>query len=228
MAKYIEDDIAYYYDFHPIEEDVMGETSVHAALVHYLVEVLTWLFRDQVCAIYENLNFYHTPDPKEYPQEPDIAVIKGVPFRHLRSWKVGKSGPAPQVVFEIASEETWNRDLDEKPMRYAQMGVQEYFAYDPYEPPLRRDSSQHLFGWQLDQGRREMKEMPGGPGGRLWSVQLESFLVPEGEVLRLYDRYGQLRLTQAEAEAEARRAEAKRADLLAEKLRSLGMDPDHL
>ena len=67
---------------------------------------------------------------------------------------------------------------------------------------LRRDSSQHLFGWQLDQGRREMKEMPGGPGGRLWSVQLESFLVPEGEVLRLYDRYGQLRLTQAEAEAD--------------------------
>ena len=128
MAKYVEDDIAYYYDFHPTEEDMMGETSVHATLVHYLVEVLTWLFHDQVCAIYENLNFYQSTNTHEYPLAPDIAVIKGVPFRHLRSWKVGKSGPAPHVVFEVASEETWNRDLDEKPLEYARMGVQEYFA----------------------------------------------------------------------------------------------------
>ena len=87
MAKHIEDDAAYYYDFHPTEEDLMGETSVHAALVHYLMEVLTWLFRGQVCAIYENLNFYQTTNPAEYPLAPDIAVLKQVDFQHLRSWK---------------------------------------------------------------------------------------------------------------------------------------------
>src|SRR5258708_7347430 len=56
MARHIEHEVAYYYDFHPTEEDLMGETSVHAALVHYLVEVLTWLFRGQACAVYRNLN----------------------------------------------------------------------------------------------------------------------------------------------------------------------------
>src|SRR5712691_9848119 len=179
MAEQIENDVAYYYDFHPTEEDLMGETSVHATLVHYLMEVLTWLFQGQACAIYENLNFYQTANPNEYPLAPDIAVIKGIPFRHLRSWKVGKSGPAPQVVFEIASEETWKRDLDEKPLEYARMGVQEYFAYDPNEPVLRRTSSQRLFGWQLEQDRvqPQMRVMPIGPGGRLWSAHLESFLV---------------------------------------------------
>ena len=76
MAKYVEHEVAYYYDFHPTEEDLMGETSVHATLVHYLIEVLKWLFRGQVCAVYENLNFYQTSNPREYPLAPDIVVIK--------------------------------------------------------------------------------------------------------------------------------------------------------
>jgi Uma2 family endonuclease len=145
---------------------------------------------------------------------PKTAVVKGVDFQHVRSWRVGKTGPAPQVVFEISSEETWKKDLEEKPMKYALMGVEEYFAFDPNERPIGREASRRLLGWQLDKGRRAMREMPVGSGGRLWSLHLESFLVPETEYLRLYDRNGQLRLTEAEA--------------LAEKLRSLGIDPNQI
>ncbi len=36
QSQHFEDEVAYYYDFHPTEEDLMGETSVHADLVHYL------------------------------------------------------------------------------------------------------------------------------------------------------------------------------------------------
>ena len=242
MARHVEHEVAYYYDSHPTEKDLMGEASVHAALVHYLVKVLRWLLREQVCAVYENLNFYQTPNPREYPLAPDLAVIKGVHFRHVRSWRVGKTGPAPQVVFEIASEETWKKDLHEKPMQYALMGVEEYFAYDPNDPPAWRGTSQRLFGWQLEKGKRAMRAMPVDASGRLWSPCLDSLLVPEMEYLRLYDRNGQPRLTEAEAqerraeaetrraEAEARRAEveARRAEALAERLRSLGIDPDQV
>lgn len=228
MARHIEDEVVYYYDSHSTEEDLMGETSFHAALVHYLVEVLTWFFHGQACAIYENLNFYRTANPNEYPLAPDVAVIKGVVHRPTRSWSVGKNGPTPHVVFEIASLETWKKDLEEKPVRYARMGVQEYFAYDPHEPPLPKSTSQRLFGWRLDQDGQVMKEMPIGPRGSLWSSHLESWLVPDGAILRLYDQSGQLRLTQAEAEAQQARAEARRVQILAEKLRSLGVDPDQL
>ncbi len=93
---------------------------------------------------------------------------------------------------------------------------------------------------QRDKGRGEMRAMPLHLDGRLWSRYLESFLVPDGEFLRLYDTAGQLRLTKAESEArradeeaearqtEVRRAdaEARRAEALAERLRSLGIDPD--
>jgi Uma2 family endonuclease len=221
MAKDIEDEVAYYYDFHPTEEDLMGETSVHRSLIDYLALVLKWLLHGRLCAIYENLNFYQTSDSKEYPLAPDIAVIKGVSFQHVRSWCVGKNGPAPQVVFEIASEETWKSDLQEKPGKYARMGVTEYFAYDPNERPLGRKTARRLFGWHLDPAEGVMQEMLLRPDGSLWSSQLQSMLVPQGEYLRLYDRQGHLRLTQTEAEA-------RRAEVLAEKLRSLGIDPDQL
>jgi hypothetical protein len=45
-------------------------------------------------------------------------------------------------------------------------------------------------------------------------VQLDSFLVPDGNRLRLTDRHGSPRLTRDEA--------------LAEKLRELGVDPDQI
>ena len=121
----------------------------------------------------------------------------------------------------LRSFTTWKKDLHEKPMQYALMGVAEYFAYDPNDPPAWRGSSQRLFGWQLAKGKRAMRAMPVDVSGRLWSPSLDSLLVPEMEYLRFYERNGQPRLT--EAEAEARRAEA-----LAEKLRSLGIDPDQV
>ena len=236
MARHIEDEVKYYYDSHSTQEDLMGETAFHRALVHYLVEVLTWLFHGQVCALYGNLNIYQTLDVMEHPVAPDVAVIKGVSYRPTtRSWSIGRSGPAPQVVFEIASEETWKKDLADKPAKYARMGVQEYFAYDPHESPLPASKNRRLFGWQLDQDSRTMREMTPGRNGALWSHYLQSWLVPDGAILRLYDDNNQMRLTYGEAEAQQKQAEAQRADAavqqaeaLAKKLRSLGIDPDQL
>jgi Uma2 family endonuclease len=99
-------------------------------------------------------------------------------------------------------------------MKYALMGVEEYFAYDPNEPPLSRFASRRLFGWQLDRSTQAMQALPIGLDGELWSPHLDSFLIADGELLRLYDKNRLLRLTKAEA--------------LSEKLRSLGIDPDQL
>ena len=250
MARLIEDEVKFYYDSHPTEEDLMGETAFHANLVHYLMEVLRWLLQAQVCAVYENLNMYQTANYMEYPVAPDIAVIKGVAYDEFtRSWRVGKSGPAPQVVFEIASEETWRKDLEKKPAKYASMEVREYFAYDPHEIPLPASKGRRLFGWRLDQTGQTMKEIQPRSDGAMWSHHLESWLVPDGPMLRLYDPQGQRRLTHSEASdqrayiadqratlADQRaamaiqqaEAEARRRQELIEKIRSLGIDPEQL
>jgi Uma2 family endonuclease len=228
MKEQTDHEVVYYYDLHPTEEDLMGETSLHAALIHYLVEVLRWLFRGHICAIHENLNFYQTRNYKEYPVAPDIAVIKGRPFEVIPSLRVGGTNPSPQVIFEILSEETWREDLEEKPGKYAQMGVQEYFAYDPNPKPLARAISHRLFGWRRAEQTGLLSPLRRRRDGRLWSTELDSWLVPDGSYLRLYDRDGQIRLTGEEAEARRADAEARRANVLAEKLRSLGIDPNQL
>jgi Uma2 family endonuclease len=240
----IKDEVVYYYDTHPTEEDLMGETLPHAELIDYLKSVLEWLFRAQVCAIYKNFNFFQSSDEGEYPLAPDLAIIKGISRVAWRSWRVGIHGPAPHVVFEVASDKTWERDLAEKPGAYAAMGVQEYYAYDPYEPalPLSRRRRQRLFGWQRDRATGLLVVLPHLADGSLWSPHLESYLVPDDGFLRLYDRYNRLRLTPFEAESEARQAEAERADRearranaaeqrareLEEKIRALGLDSDQL
>ena len=229
MARDMIHKVQYYYDSHPTEEDVLGVTSWHASLVWYLKAVLTWLYQGQVCAIYKNLNFYQTIDHMEYPVAPDLAVIKGVEFRHGKSWAVGKTGPAPQVVFEILSEETWQKDVRYKPETYARMGVQEYFAYDPNDPPLRRSTRlRRLRGWRLDTQLKEMVEIPANEAGWLWSEHLESWLVPDHIYLRLYDREHKMRLTGEEAQTRQAEEATKYAQVLAEKLRSLGINPDEL
>jgi Uma2 family endonuclease len=241
MAKEL-NKVQYYYDFHPTEEDLMGETAWHDSLIDYLKAVLRWLFREQACAMYSDLNFYQTRNYHEYPVAPDIAVIKGISYRYTRNWVLATGDRPPQVIFEILSEETWKKDVYEKSSKYASMSVQEYFAYDPHEPPIRRGNVPRLLGWRLDSQRKEMVELEANHEGWLWSEQLESWLVPDGPYLRLYDREHQMRLTGEEAQAhqaeiEAERAEAateqakaanERAEALAEKLRSLGINPDEI
>ncbi|MGB8348295.1 MAG: Uma2 family endonuclease [Ktedonobacteraceae bacterium] len=223
MEQPLQDEVLYYYDVHPTREDLMGETFPHARLVHYLMEVLTWLLRVQTCAIYENFNFYQTSDENEYPLVPDIAVIKGESEPATRSYRIGVYGPPPQVVFEFASSETWKRDLQEKPGEYDRMGVEEYYAYDPNQPPLSlsRRRGRRLFGWQLDRKTGVLREIPLDGNGRLWSPLLQSYLVPDGTYLRFSDRFGNQCLTQAEEEK-------RRAEVMAKKLRELGIDPDQL
>src|SRR6266568_5018645 len=212
MAQHIEHEVDYYYDSHLTEEDTMGEAAQHADLVHYLMEVLRYLFRGQVCALHENLNFYTTLNAKQHPYAPDLAVLKGVPWHARRSWKVMQTGHAPEVVFEILSEETWKDDLTKKPVSYAQMGVKEYVAYDPNEPAVARGRARRLFGWKLDPERGEMVVLWPNQEGRVWSEELESWLGADEECLRLYDRDGHLRLTGEEAEAEARKEATRRAE----------------
>jgi Uma2 family endonuclease len=227
MQKHIEDEVNYY-DFSPLEEESVPETILHAELIEYLVAVLKWLFRRQSCTVCKNLAFFAPPERNAPPVAPDIAVIKGIPRQPLNSWRVGKTGPAPHVVFEILSAETWKKDVQEKPLAYAQMGVHECFAYDPNLTPLAGTTAQRLFGWRLDPASGSMTALTLQPEGSLWSHELDSFLVPDEQLLRLYDRNSQLRLTGEEAEAAAKRAAERRANALAEKLRSLGVDPDQV
>lgn len=126
-----------YYDWHPTKEDLMGESVPQDRLIEYLRDLLF----GKGNFIVSNINIYQkSGDVREYPIAPDLALFKGVEVpeaeqNRMRSWKLYEPNrPAPSVVFEICSHETWYDDLHDKPSGYLRLGAKEYFAYDPEDP----------------------------------------------------------------------------------------------
>lgn len=261
-----------YYDSHQREDEELSQTIFHDIAIRYLIAMLEWLFNTQKIGIITNVNLYVTPREDEQGISPDVAVIEGLESYERTSdepgsYYVGEDGPPPRVVFEMSSKDTWRIDLgidnklsveEQKPHRYAQMGVAEYFAFDPHQPghwtkELRRKG--RLRGWRLN-GAGEYEELTKDLAGRLWSEQLNSWLIVDDKFLRLYDEHNNLRLTGEDAkdqllqaeqqrvrmereraeiaeqqvEVERRQAETERRRLeeLLEKIRKAGLDPDKL
>jgi Uma2 family endonuclease len=189
-----------------LEEDEMGESNAQFQLIRYLVAVLEWLFHIENWYIAGNLELYHhTVKNSQNKITPDISVFKGIIIspearRTMSSWTVGPA-EIPPVLFEISSASTWRSDIvggeDNKPAIYGRLGVKEYFAYDPNEPAVwRATRGRRLLGWRYEKGN-PVEILPDG-SGRLWSNELNSWLVADGPMLQLYDRDNNLRLTEGE------------------------------
>lgn len=188
----------------------MAETDTHIKLLTYLREALLDYFRDD-SNIYVAGNlfvYYREGDPTKVVA-PDVFVVKGAPRGDRRIYQVWKEGKAPDVVFELTSRSTRKEDWGTKKELYRELGVTEYFIFDPleeYQEPKLAGFRLGLWGYQ------QIEEEP------LTSQVLGLELRVEGEMLRLVDpTTGEKLLTPLEAQ-EARRMESMaryRAEALA-------------
>ncbi len=79
-----------------------------------------------------NLFIYYKEGDPSSVISPDVFVIFGVSKckrRSYQAWKEG--GKLPAFILEVTSRSTKRQDELEKPKLYAQLGVTEYFQYDP-------------------------------------------------------------------------------------------------
>ncbi len=213
-----------YYDNEPFLEDDLPESQPQIDLSDYGRDVLKYKYATEGESGFVTGNLAIFPPNNTYPFRylaPDIAVFNRVVLneaeqKNLSSWRMEKANrPAPTVVFEISSKETWTQDLDPKPTHYGLLGVREYFAYDPIH--LWQGATTQLRGWRYSNGLAQ--EIPPDQRGWLWSIELDSWVVPDDVYFRLYDRQGNRRLTaeeayyqRAEIERAAREVEFQRAE----------------
>ncbi len=235
-----------------LEGEDLSHTIGHGDEIEHLIAVLKYLFRNQRVAIVTdvdiNLRVALEEEAKfrEVYKSPDISVIDGLEAKankDLATYYIGPNNPPPRLVFEIASDGTWQTDLHKKPYIYAEMGIQEYFTYDPnlVWTGLWRKQGQ-LLGWRLNSATGKAQEIPLEAKG-VWSKGLQSWLrLDANKNLQLYDAKSKLRLTEAEYEragreqaqtqlkAERQRAEIERQQLekLKARLREMGQNPDDL
>lgn len=144
---------------------------------------------------------------------PDVYAVFGAAGNHPRdSWLVWREGKAPDFVMEIASQSTWRRDVTQKRDIYAEMGVSEYWRFDPtgrfFTPPLLGERL-------VDAGYQQLPVAADDAGilrGHSAVFELDICVRP-GLDLRLFDpATGQWLPTHQESEAGRQAAEAALRD----------------
>lgn len=195
----------------------IGETQTHIRWLMWLIAMLEDFFAGQPVFMAGNLLvYYEEGNPRRFVV-PDVFVVRNHPPGERRVYKVWEERRVPDIVFEITSRGTRQEDTDKKMVLYAQLGVQEYFLYDPLaeylNPPLR--------GYQLvdDQYHQILPNQLGGLGSDVLGLTLKlektdlQLYLPTG--IRLLTRLERLeqenhRIAELEAELRALRQQLKR------------------
>ena len=164
----------------------MAESDAQAIPLMYAVTGLRDHFRRRSDVyVSGNLLIYYDPNDSGASVAPDVFVVKGVSNRKRPSYKVWEEGKTPDFVLEITSRTTRGEDEGRKRELYRELGVTEYWRYDPtgdYLLPVLR-------GLVLRYG--EYAELPAeelvGGDLRMSSEVLGLELRVEGGELRLHD-----------------------------------------
>jgi len=154
------------------------------------------------------LVYFEEGQPTRFVVPDDFIVFDCTPGdrRVFKTWEEERS---PDVVFEVTSRGTSSTDIVDKRIIYEQMGVSDYFLYDPNAKYLRP----LLQGYRLANGI--LTEIP-SVEGYLMSDRLDDRPRLSGQKLEMFDiESGELLLTEAEAEHQnaekvSQQAEAER------------------
>lgn len=201
----------------------VAETYDHLYVLLTTLEVLKQHLKHERGTVLGNQFLYYAQGYPRLRVAPDVMVIFGVEPGGRDNYKVWEEGHVPQVIFEFTSPSTRNEDTSFKYQLYEQLGVQEYWLFDPKAEWL----TEQLQGYELIHDLYRAIQ-PETESSGFYSPRLKLFLKAEGKLLGFYDQTGAKLLTPTELateldaevkrrlEAEARAAqEQKRAEELA-------------
>lgn len=111
----------------------MAESDPARDYLIYGVEALSIYFQNlEDVYVSGNLFIYYKKGVPDAVVAPDVFVVKGVEKKKRKSYKVWEEGnKVPELVLEVTSKGTQYTDETDKPRKYQELGVAEYFQYDP-------------------------------------------------------------------------------------------------
>ncbi|MGD1862297.1 MAG: Uma2 family endonuclease [Leptolyngbyaceae cyanobacterium] len=109
----------------------VAETFLHFYALAVTLEVLLQYLEGQQAAVLANQFLYYSKGMPKLRVAPDVMVIFGVEPGPRDNYKIWQEGQVPSVVFEMTSKGTQDQDKVFKKTLYEQLGVQEYWLFDP-------------------------------------------------------------------------------------------------
>ena len=162
------------------------ESDLHLLQIMVLLQCLKGLWRernDYYAA--GNMTLYYSPamvKNRDF-RGPDFLVVKDVENYPRRSWTVWEEGWIfPNLVIEILSDTTAKVDRTTKKDLYAELGIEEYFWFDPV--------TLEFVGFSLVNG--DYQRIEPDDRGYCWSQTLDLWLGRSNRQLRYFSTDGQL------------------------------------
>jgi Uma2 family endonuclease len=109
----------------------LAETFAHVYAILMALEVLKQFLEGQQATVLANQFMYYIKEGAKRRVAPDVMVIFGVEPGGRDSYIIEKEGAVPSVIFEMTSPGTKAEDKGKKKKTYAELGVQEYWLFDP-------------------------------------------------------------------------------------------------
>ncbi len=226
----------------------LAETQQHVLAILMTLALLRIYLQDQPAVVFSNQFFYYIEHQPKARVAPDVMVVFHIPKQLYASYKLWEGKQRPSIIFEMTSGGTKESDWGFKKTLYEQLGVTEYWLFDPYGDWI----PQQLQGFRLDE--MGVYQLIPDNCSQVLQLQLraadyllefyrldngEKLLTPE-ELYQAAQSANQLaKEANQQAEAERQKAEAAnqraemanqlaaqekaKADRLAEKLRQLGI-----
>ncbi|MFW9258757.1 Uma2 family endonuclease [Nostoc sp. CALU 546] len=214
----------------------VAETYDHLYALLTTLEVLKQYLANRQATVLANQFLYYAQGFPKLRVAPDVMVIFDVTPGGRDNYKIWEEGQVPTVIFEMTSFGTKGQDEIFKKTLYEQLGVKEYWLFDPKSEWVE----QQLRGYRLrgeiyepiEDGRSEPLQLRLVVEERLIGFYREDtgekLLIP-GELAQAL-RQEVLARQQAEELLEQERQRAEQAELQIEqlkaRLRSLNVDPD--
>jgi Uma2 family endonuclease len=109
----------------------VAETFAHLYAILMTIEVLRLYLQGQQAIVLGNQFLYYERGQPQKRVAPDVFVAFGVESGSRDNFKTWEEGTVPSVVFEMTSPGTKKEDDGNKKNLYAQIGVAEYWQFDP-------------------------------------------------------------------------------------------------
>ena len=153
----------------------VAETYIHLYAILTTLEVLKQYLSGQQGTVLANQFMYYSQGLPRMRVAPDVMVIFNVEPGGRDNYKIWEEKEVPQVIFEMTSPGTKNQDQEFKKTLYEQLGVKEYWLFDPKGEWI----SEQLKGYRLRNTVYEVIE-----DNRSEPLQLQ--LKVEGQLIGFY------------------------------------------
>ncbi|WP_413199174.1 Uma2 family endonuclease [Nostoc piscinale] len=218
--------------FYPSSDgEPVAESYAHLCVLLATLEILRQYLVGQQATVLANQFLYYAQGFPKLRVAPDVMVIFNVAPGGRDNYKVWEEGEVPSVIFEMTSAGTKNHDQEFKKTLYEQLGVKEYWLFDPRGEWVQGQ----LRGYRLRQDSYELitdnRSEPLGLRLQVEGELISFYREDTGEkLLNPTEQAQALREAQQriDAEALARQQAEQQVEQLKQRLREMGIDPEQI